>query len=105
MVGEHHRGTGEWRRALTTPERVRQIAGLSAQTELEWGGLVRSRLVRPPDVPGPDGGLVDGEVHHMYCARYECLYLVRPDGYVGFRSQPAEKGPLREYLVRILNGG
>jgi hypothetical protein len=26
------------------------------------------------------------------------------DGYVGFRSQPAEKGPLREYLKRILTG-
>ncbi len=41
----------------------------------------------------------------MYGARYECLYLVRPDGYVGFRSQPVETVPLRDYLVRILNRG
>jgi hypothetical protein len=89
-----------------TDERVRQLAEMSAQAQAESGGLIRSRLVRPADVPGPGGGLVDqdGEAHHLYVARYECLYLVRPDGYVGFRSQPAERGPLREYLARIFKG-
>jgi hypothetical protein len=88
-----------------TAERVRQLAQFSARVEADWGGLVRSQLVRPADMPGPGGGIVDyvGEAHHLYGARYECLYLLRPDGYVGFRSQPAEPEPLREYLPRVLS--
>jgi hypothetical protein len=88
-----------------TAERVRQLAQFSARVEADWGGMIQSRLLRPADMPGPGGGFVDpdGEAHHLYGARYECLYLLRPDGYVGFRSQPAEPGPLREYLPRILN--
>src|SRR5262249_16448705 len=36
--------------------------------------------------------LLDPELslHHKYGASFHCLYLVRPDGYVGFRSQPAD---------------
>ena len=39
-----------------------------------------------------------GSLHELYGASAESLYLVRPDGYVGFRGQPAEVGPLIEYL-------
>jgi 2-polyprenyl-6-methoxyphenol hydroxylase-like FAD-dependent oxidoreductase len=87
-----------------TPERVRQLAELAAQTEAESRGLIRSRLVAPTDVGGHGACLFDhnGDAHHSYGARYECLYLVRPDGYVGFRSQPADKEPLSIYLSRIL---
>jgi hypothetical protein len=102
-IGDHRHQLLVFTGRQPMPERVRQLAELSTQLEAESGGLIRSRLVRPADVPGPDGGLVDqeGEAHHLYGARYECLYLVRPDGYVGFRSQPAEQRPLREYLAQI----
>jgi 2-polyprenyl-6-methoxyphenol hydroxylase-like FAD-dependent oxidoreductase len=105
-IGDHRHQLLVFTGRQSTPERVRQLAELSSQAEVGSEGLVRSRLVRPADVLGPDGGLVDqdGEAHHLYGARYECLYLVRPDGYVGFRSQPAEPGPLREYLARIFKG-
>jgi FAD binding domain len=39
-----------------------------------------------------------GSLHELYGASVESLYLVRPDGYVGFRGQPAEVEPLIEYL-------
>lgn len=36
--------------------------------------------------------------HHAYAASAECLYLVRPDGYIGFRSYPADEASLHGYL-------
>lgn len=43
----------------------------------------------------------EGALHRRYGADAECLYLIRPDGYVGYRSEPASLGPLREYLGRV----
>ena len=40
----------------------------------------------------------DREAHDLCGANVESLYLVRPDGYVGFRSQPAEEEPLLQCL-------
>ncbi len=42
------------------------------------------------------------ELHRAYGATSECLYLVRPDGYIGFRSQPAVAADLENYLSEIL---
>jgi len=28
-------------------------------------------------------------LHYRYGAETECMYLIRPDGYVGYRSEPA----------------
>jgi len=43
----------------------------------------------------------DGGVHRRYGARSECLYLIRPDGYVAYRCQPAEGAKLDGYLESI----
>jgi 2-polyprenyl-6-methoxyphenol hydroxylase-like FAD-dependent oxidoreductase len=40
-------------------------------------------------------------MHRRYGAGARCLYLIRPDAYVGFRSQPAETQSLLEHLARI----
>jgi hypothetical protein len=40
-------------------------------------------------------------LHYRYGAETECLYLIRPDGYVGHRSQPATASALHKYLRRI----
>ena len=47
-----------------------------------------------------------GSLHELYGARAETLYLIRPDGYVGFRGQPAEVEPMIEYLSQwyLLDG-
>jgi hypothetical protein len=48
----------------------------------------------------------DGEsaVHQRYGARSECAYLIRPDGYVGYRAQPADGDKLIAYLETIFTG-
>lgn len=43
----------------------------------------------------------DLAMHHRYGAESECLYLIRPDGYVAFRSLPADKLALDDYLAKI----
>lgn len=43
--------------------------------------------------------------HDRYGARGQCLYLLRPDGYVGFRSQPPMRDKLAEHLRRIFRSG
>ncbi len=44
----------------------------------------------------------EGALHERYGAGRECLYLIRPDGYVGYRAQPAAAGTLHEYLDSLL---
>ncbi|HEY7349199.1 MAG TPA: FAD-dependent monooxygenase [Ktedonobacterales bacterium] len=48
--------------------------------------------------------LLDPELtlHQGYGAIAECLYLIRPDGYIGYRSYPAEAARLIDYLKQIL---
>lgn len=64
----------------------------------------------PPSVPsqpvpiGPEDlelNDLDGEAHRTFGADDETLFLVRPDGYLGLRSQPAKFAPLADYLRRI----
>ncbi|MBS1953262.1 MAG: FAD-dependent monooxygenase [Cyanobacteria bacterium SZAS-4] len=42
----------------------------------------------------------DGSLHHKYGAAHSCLYLIRPDGYVGFRSQPVDAAQLQKYFEK-----
>jgi len=44
----------------------------------------------------------DSKLHSEYGASAECLYLIRPDGFIGFRSQPAEQSTLLEHIRGIL---
>jgi 2-polyprenyl-6-methoxyphenol hydroxylase-like FAD-dependent oxidoreductase len=82
---------------------------VAERLEARWPGLVAVRIVvphdeRPAALAEWDGQVVfdaTGAVHERYGARSECLYLVRPDGYVGYRCQPAEPDKLVAYLERI----
>jgi 2-polyprenyl-6-methoxyphenol hydroxylase-like FAD-dependent oxidoreductase len=72
-----------------------------------WGELVRAHIVtrhdRPSALPAELSVLRDtGEVERRYGAQTECLYLIRPDLYVGFRSQPADGDALDAHLASIL---
>ncbi len=60
-----------------------------------------------PGLPGADerpqpGLLHDPELalHRRFAADHDCLYLIRPDGYIGYRSEPIDLVPLRTYLDR-----
>ena len=43
----------------------------------------------------------DADLEKRYAATTECVYLVRPDGYIGYRSQPADESKLMDYLKSI----
>jgi 2-polyprenyl-6-methoxyphenol hydroxylase-like FAD-dependent oxidoreductase len=71
------------------------------------GDLIDSFLILPGAGPAPERAREralldpDGAAHRAYNADDERLYLVRPDGYVGYRSQPADAGKLLQYLRQI----
>lgn len=44
---------------------------------------------------------VERQLHKTYGASSECLYLVRPDGYIGFRGQPALFEELDAYFQTV----
>src|SRR5262249_49356245 len=80
--------------AAATPEGSRNLAGIGRRVRERLGAYVVPHVVVPraarPAELSWDGSVVldpDGALHHRYGAACECLYLIRPDGYVGFRSQ------------------
>jgi hypothetical protein len=83
-------------------ERLADIAQ-SAQDGL--GELVRPFLIAI-DEPAEDETTalldVDGDVHYRYHAHRASLFLVRPDGYLGFVGRPPDADSLRAHLGRIL---
>jgi hypothetical protein len=66
--------------------------------------VVTPRNERPSEIPEDLPVLLDvqGELEARYAAQTECLYLVRPDLYVGFRAQPASSEALMAYLHKLL---
>jgi hypothetical protein len=76
-----------------------------------WGAHVEPVVVvpradRPSELPAQERVVLDASkaMHRRYGAGSECLYLLRPDGYVGFRSQPAAWKVLEEHLASIFTG-
>ncbi len=111
------RGTSHTLLLFGGPEpTAKDWAGLVATTadvRRQWGDLVRSFLIVDEgtwiderDAAGVgEGSLVvdtDGALHHRYAAEMPCAYLIRPDGYVGFRSRPADPTALSSYLAGLL---
>lgn len=73
----------------------------------QFGGLVTCHLIvatkTMPTLRFPGKVFLDPDlaVHETYFADSECLYLIRPDGYIGFRGQPASLGPVEDHLNKI----
>jgi 2-polyprenyl-6-methoxyphenol hydroxylase-like FAD-dependent oxidoreductase len=93
--------------ALATGETHRRLQALADATTQTYPDCIETHLIVPHELPGDLTGkgeiLLDprGELHHRYGARSECLYVVRPDGYIGFRSQPPDPEALKSYLTQI----
>ena len=93
--------------ARATDETHQRLLNLADSVRETYGDRIKTHLVvpyvMPSDLEGKGEILLDprGELHHRYGARNECLYLVRPDGYIGFRSQPVDNKVLKSYLARI----
>jgi 2-polyprenyl-6-methoxyphenol hydroxylase-like FAD-dependent oxidoreductase len=89
---------------------ISELAGIGRQLREATGGLIRCWLITGSqgadnaDGPIPDDLIVlrdpDHGAHHSYGANTACLYLVRPDGYVGFRSRVASEAKLVDYVRR-----
>ena len=82
---------------MVSPELPREIN--SAHTDLLNAVLVRPGTEKAGDKPV----LFDPQhqAHDRYEAREECLILVRPDGYIGFRVRPADGEALRRHLGAV----
>ncbi len=85
------------------------LVAIARAARERWGDLVASwivtpRTARPAEVPADIGVLLDpaGELEARYAASTECAYVVRPDLYVGFRSQPADAAAIAAHLDRLL---
>ena len=68
-----------------------QTHAIVPRTEVPAELLVESVLLDP-----------DGNAHNAYGAGAECLYVIRPDGHVGYRSQPIQPEGVLEHLQSIL---
>jgi len=93
--------------ALATGEMHRRLQALADANMHAFPDRIKPHLIVPHELPedlvGKSEILLDprGELHHRYGARSACLYVIRPDGYIGFRSQPPDPEALKSYFTRI----
>jgi 2-polyprenyl-6-methoxyphenol hydroxylase-like FAD-dependent oxidoreductase len=86
-------------RLKTIAEEVRKRYDASVAS---W--VVTPQSARPQALPADLPVLLDpeGDLEKRYAASTECVYLVRPDFHVGYRSQPADLEKLLDYLDALL---
>ncbi len=83
------------------------LLSLAARVAEKYRDTVTTYLVGNGGGPAPGGWsgpyVTDpsGELHRAYHAVASCAYLVRPDGYVSYRSFPPDPARLLEFLGKI----
>jgi 2-polyprenyl-6-methoxyphenol hydroxylase-like FAD-dependent oxidoreductase len=89
---------------------LREVAELDRQLRSGLAPDCAGYLVSGPastgEPPAWGGGrLIDreGRLRHAFDAEEACLYLVRPDGHLGYRQVGLDAGPLAEYLKGLFN--
>lgn len=93
--------------AADTPEGYTGLKALVSQVAGRCGDRVRTRIVIPhataPEVLAGEDVVCDsaGLLHRAFRAGAECLYLVRPDGYLAYRAQPVEPVLLMAYFDKV----
>jgi 2-polyprenyl-6-methoxyphenol hydroxylase-like FAD-dependent oxidoreductase len=89
-------------------ETVRDLTAVADTVAHRFGDLIRVLRVVPasarPAWSGPVGLDPHGALHRRLGAQRPSCYLIRPDGYVGHRSQPADAEALLAHLDRWLVG-
>jgi 2-polyprenyl-6-methoxyphenol hydroxylase-like FAD-dependent oxidoreductase len=96
---------GAWHEARSW----QSLIDLAESVKATAGDLINTFFVaiEPGSVPSNPrlGGRVildpERSLHYRYGAESECLYLIRPDGYVGYRSEPATASAFHDYLGQI----
>ncbi len=86
-----------------------RLAALADEISAQYGQQINSYLVAagdkaPVGLTSRASIVLDPELalHHRYGAASECLYLIRPDSYIAFRSYPADADSLHDYLKTVL---
>ena len=90
--------------AADTAEGYAKLRAIESRVAARYGERVRTHIIVPHEevpaelaklesAPGESSIVLDaaGAYHEAYGAKTECLYLIRPDGYVGYRCQPADE--------------
>ena len=88
-----------------------RLAELAQSVESGLGDVINIYFVAieagsVPSNPKFDGRVIldpERSLHYRYGAETECIYLIRPDGYVGYRSEPATASAFHDYLARIFS--
>ena len=83
-------------------EDLRGFGNIERYMREGYPGDVSAFLVARAAVPwsGPLIGDASGTAHHRYGAGLPCVYVIRPDGYVGFRSLSSDPLPVLEFFGR-----
>ncbi|MGI8690515.1 MAG: hypothetical protein ACR2M3_18195 [Thermomicrobiales bacterium] len=91
-----------------SPDDFARLAVIRQMIEKEFQDTVAVRLIVAGRAMATDASWdsmrdddPDLAVHKRYRVKEPALYVIRPDGYIGFRSQPANGDALRAYLRRI----
>ena len=89
-----------------------ELIGLGNEVSRVYDDLVQVCIVLLPDVdkrefadsPATIVHDLEGALCERYVANEFCLYLIRPDGYVGWRADRPSLTALRDYLARVFTG-
>ena len=91
-----------------TAEGYANLSRIAHRVEALLGNEIKIHLVvsandQPEQLDWDGSVLLDPErqLHRLYGAKAASLYFIRPDGYIGFRSQPAREEPLLAYLGKL----
>jgi 4,5-epoxidase len=83
---------------------VNALAAIGNRVHAATDGRVRPLVITSDNIPGPDDVIVLNDpkrsTHVSYGASTPALYLIRPDGYVGFRCPTGDEAELLSYLQR-----
>ncbi len=94
--------------AAATDEGYANLGAIGRDVRSKYGDVIDVIVVVPrsehPSALDWSGTLMldpEHELHDHFGARSESLYLIRPDGYVAYRSQPADAARLSAYLETL----
>lgn len=98
LFGGPEPDAASWLDLITIEQAAHEQHGASIQAYVVVDGTSI-----PDELAGQSRALLDSEAaaHHRYQADQPTLYLIRPDGYIGFRSRPADLTAFTTYLTRI----
>jgi 2-polyprenyl-6-methoxyphenol hydroxylase-like FAD-dependent oxidoreductase len=86
---------------IESKEDVSMLLAIRRDFEAAYPGLIRGQVILHPEDANGFGSLVDqrgGVIHQAYGATKPCLFLIRPDSYVAYRSDAADAVDLHRFV-------